>query len=161
MGDRNAGAANVFREVNRLAGIGVGVCDAGKGVAALFVARFLGTPDVVALFAGTAAVIGHNWPLFLRFRGGRGAATTAGILLTLMPREVGILFGVAAIPFFLTRNIILACGFFFAPLPLVAWLLGENLQLILYSIGLPCLVGFTHYITTRHLPEVGEKPAHH
>lgn len=59
----------------------------------------------------------------------------------------------SAVSFFITHNTILTCATIFAPLPLIAWLMGASWTLIGYSIGLSCLVGLTHFITTRHLPE--------
>lgn len=158
VGDRNVGAANAFRELGARAGIAVGIIDVGKGATALLIAEALGVPLPALLLTGLAAVAGHNWPIFLKFRGGRGEATTVGVLLTLMPRETLIVFAVAALPFFITHNIILTSVFLFVPLPLVAWLLGASGALIAYCIALPCLVGFTHYVTTRHLPaQVNER----
>jgi glycerol-3-phosphate acyltransferase PlsY len=157
LGDRNMGAANAFRELGPRLGIGVGVVDVGKGAAAILIAKALAVPEAVVLLTGLAAVAGHNWPVFLRFRGGRGEATTVGTLLTLMPREMLIIFGVAAVPFLITRNIIVTSVFLFVPLPLVAWALGAPGVMIAYAIALPCLVGFTHFLTTRHLTVNAEK----
>jgi len=158
VGDRNMGAANAFRELGARAGIAVGIVDIGKGAAAILIAEALGVPLPVLLLTGLAAVAGHNWPIFLKFGGGRGEATTIGILLTLMPREMLIIFGVAALPFLITRSIILTSVFLFVPLPLVAWGFGTSGVMIAYCIALPCVVGFTHYITTRHMPaEVKEE----
>lgn len=161
VGDRNMGAANAWRELGARAGTAVALADIGKGALAILIARLVAVPESVVLLAGVAAVAGHNWPIFLRFRGGRGQATTIGALLTLMPREMLIVLGVAALPFFTTRNIILTSAFLFVPLPLVAWCLGAPGLLIAYCIALPCLVGFTHFLTTRHLAaDVRERSTH-
>jgi hypothetical protein len=63
-----------------------------------------------------------------------------------------ILLAVAAVPFLITRDTMLTAAILFVPLPLIAWLTGAHGALIGYSIGLPCLVGFSHLLTTRHLP---------
>lgn len=152
LGDGNMGAANAWRELGPRAGIAVVVVDVGKGAAVVLIARAMGVPLPAVLLTGLAAVAGHNWPIFLRFRGGRGEATTIGVLSALMPREMLIVFGIAAVPFLISRNVTFASVFLFVPLPLVAWLLGAPGVLIAYCIALPCLVGFTHYITTRDLP---------
>ena len=152
LGDGNMGAANAWRELGARAGIAVATIDVGKGAAAILIARAIGVPLPVLLLTGVAAVAGHNWPIFLKFRGGRGAATAIGVLSTILPYEMLILLGVALIPFAITRNIIITSTFLFAPLPLVAWWFGAPGVLIAYSIALPCLVGFTHFITTRHAP---------
>ena len=87
VGTRNPGAANVFRTVSRPLGGVVLLLDMLKGFLALGVANILGVAPEVAATAGAAAVVGHWHPLFLRFRGGAGAATAvgAGIGLALIP----------------------------------------------------------------------------
>jgi glycerol-3-phosphate acyltransferase PlsY len=152
VGDGNMGAANAFRELGAKAGIAVGIIDIGKGAAAILIAEALGVPLPAVLVTGLAAVAGHNWPIFLRFRGGRGEATTIGILSALMPREMSIVFGIATVPFLIRHSVTFTSVFLFVPLPLVAWWLGASGLMIAYCIALPCLVGFTHFLTTRHLP---------
>ena len=153
IGDGNMGAANTYREIGAKAGIAVGLADASKGVLAIIIAKVLGAPDPVILIAGVAAVIGHNWPIFIGFRGGRGESTTIGALLVLMPGAMLIQLGVFTVPFLIRRDVTLASAFLFVPLPLVVWLLGLPGVLIAYSIALPCLVGFTHFLRTRHVPD--------
>ena len=158
VGDSNMGAANAWRELGARAGIVVLIADVGKGAGAMLIATVIGVPLPALLFTGLAVVAGHNWPLFLGFRGGRGAATTFGVLLTQLPYPMLILLGVALIPFAITRNVTLASAFLFSPAALVAWWLDASGALIAYSIVLPCVVGLTHFITTRHPPlEVKER----
>ena len=61
------------------------VLDGAKGLAAVLVARVLGASDIALLLAGPASIMGHAFPVFLRFRGGKGLATTVGILLAWAP----------------------------------------------------------------------------
>ncbi len=156
--DRNAGAANVYRNISHRAGIAVTAADICKGAIPVLMAQALVPPPAV-LLCGLAAVAGHNWPLFIRFKGGRGLATTIGVLLALLPTAMIILLAVSAVPFFITRSTMLAGTILFAPLWLVALLTGESGALVGYSIGLPCLVGLTHFFTTRHLPEEAKREA--
>ena len=146
------GAANTYREIGARAGICVFLADVCKGIAAVMLARWLGASYIIVLFSGFAAVAGHNWPLFLKFHGGRGEATTIGVLSTVLPREMAILLPVAGICLLVTHNVILASALLFIPLPLVCWWLGTPGDLIIYSIALPCMVGLTHFLTTHHLP---------
>ena len=158
LGDGNMGTANAWRELGARAGIVVIIVDVGKGAAAMLIATAIGVPLPVLLLTGLAAVAGHNWPIFLGFRGGRGAATTIGVLLSLMPHAMAPPLAIAAVPLLITRNVIVAGSFVFIPLPLFAWLFGAPGAHIGYCIALPCLVGFTHFITTRHAPaEVKER----
>ncbi|HET6372591.1 MAG TPA: glycerol-3-phosphate acyltransferase [Candidatus Polarisedimenticolia bacterium] len=79
-GSRNPGATNVWRSVGRLYGILAGLADAGKGALAVAAAWALGCPDDLAIWAGAAAVAGHDFSPWLGFRGGKGGATTLGCL---------------------------------------------------------------------------------
>ena len=85
LGDRNAGAANVFRSVGPRAGLAVGAIDIAKGAAAVMLVRGLVDSTGMELMAGVAALAGHNWPVHLRFKGGRGAASAVGVLLVVLP----------------------------------------------------------------------------
>ena len=149
MGDGNMGARNVFRELGAKTGIVVFFVDAGKGALAILIAQAVNIPQVAILFTGAAAVVGHNWPVFIGFRGGRGESTTIGALLTLVTQPMLILAGPAVLTLLIKKNVTLASTILFIPLPLVCWWLGASGTLITYSMALPCLVGFTHFLRTR------------
>jgi len=149
MGDGNMGARNVFRELGAKTGIVVFFVDAGKGALAILIAQAVNIPQVAILFTGAAAVVGHNWPVFIGFRGGRGESTTIGALLTLVTQPMLILAGPAVLTLLIKKNVTLASAILFIPLPLVCWWLGAPGMLIAYSMALPCLVGFTHFLRTR------------
>ena len=158
VGDRNVGAFNVFRHVGLIAGIGTLAADAGKGALAMVVTKALSGDMLVVFLAGGAVVAAHNWPVFLHFRGGRGVAAAVGILLVLLPREMSISLGLATISLLLTRNSIFFGAMLFIPMPLLCWLFGEPLALLVYSAGLPCVVGLTHWMRIRRLPlEAGKE----
>jgi glycerol-3-phosphate acyltransferase PlsY len=152
VGDGNVGAANVFRHAGLVPGIATAVTDVAKGTVAVIVARAIGGPSVLPLLAGTAAVAGHVLPFPLNFRGGRGAGTAMGVLLALVPREVFMTIGLAALAFFTTRSTKWCAGAIFVPLPLLAWLMGQPVAIVVYSFALPCMVGLIHFMTMRHLP---------
>jgi glycerol-3-phosphate acyltransferase PlsY len=88
-GSGNPGATNVLRSGNKLAAIFTLLLDAIKGVVAVLIARFLaerlGYGDGVVALAGLAAFLGHLYPVFFRFQGGKGVATAAGVLLAFNP----------------------------------------------------------------------------
>lgn len=149
VGDTNMGAQNAFHQLGAKVGVAVGVIDASKGALAILIAQAANAPQVAVLLTGTAAVIGHNWPVFIGFRGGRGECTTIGVLLTLITQPMLIVGGVSAVALLITRNVILASAVLFIPLPLVCWWLGVPGMLVSYGIALPCLVGFTHFLRTR------------
>jgi glycerol-3-phosphate acyltransferase PlsY len=84
-GSGNIGATNVFRTVGPVLGIVVLLLDVLKGIAPVVAAQRLGAPPGVTVLAGLAAVTGHNWSVFLQGKGGKGVATSSGVLLALSP----------------------------------------------------------------------------
>src|SRR5207248_39804 len=85
-GSGNPGATNVFRVVGKAAGSATLAIDALKGYApVLLVKHSMPQAQVVAVAVGLAAIVGHNWTVFLNFKGGKGVATSAGVFLALAP----------------------------------------------------------------------------
>jgi glycerol-3-phosphate acyltransferase PlsY len=123
------------------------------------IAKVLSVNELVVFGAGVAAVIGHNWPVFLRFRGGRGLAVVIGVLLALLPREMLIAAALGIAVLFVTRNSVWFGVALFVPFMLFCWLFGEPVSLLIYSAALPCLAGLTHWLTTRHLSPEAQKEA--
>jgi acyl phosphate:glycerol-3-phosphate acyltransferase len=85
VGSGNAGATNVLRAAGKLPGIATLLLDIAKGAAAVAVARALDAPPAVVGLCAVAVVLGHVFPLFLGFRGGKGVATAGGAMLALAP----------------------------------------------------------------------------
>ncbi|UCB44218.1 MAG: glycerol-3-phosphate acyltransferase [Dehalococcoidales bacterium] len=154
LGDGNVGARNAYHQLGSKVGIVIFFIDITKGVLPVLLVRAVGLPDVVFLVTGMATVIGHNWPVFLGLRGGRGESTTIGVLLALVTQPMLILAGPALATLLIKRNVIIASCVLFIPLPLVCWWLGLSGILVGYSVALPCLVGATHYLRTRQVSDV-------
>jgi len=159
VGDKNVGTFNVFRHGGMAAGIATLVADVGKGAPAVLVAKLLSANELVVFAAGVAALIGHNWPVFLRFRGGRGLAVVIGVLLALLPIEMVISAVIALIVLYFTRHVVWFGIAMFIPLVSLAILFHERISLIAYSGVLPCLAGLAHVWTTRHLSAQQQKEA--
>ena len=108
VGSGNIGATNVFRSAGKTIGIVTLLLDILKGfIPAFFLPQFL-APDIpnwAGLLFGALAIVGHNWPVYLKFKGGKGVATTAGMLLGVAPAAVGIALGVFLVLFLTTRYI--------------------------------------------------------
>jgi glycerol-3-phosphate acyltransferase PlsY len=153
MGDENMGAANAYRELGSKAGIIVGIIDAAKGALVIIIAQAANMSQITVMLAGTAAVVGHNWPVFIGFRGGRGVSTTIGILLVLITLPMLILALPTTLILIIKRNVTPAMTFFFILLPLVDWWLKVPVPLIVYGIALPALVGVTTLFRTRRVAE--------
>jgi len=117
VGSQNVGAMNVFYKVGFAEGILVLAIDIGKGAAAVALARWLGVPMIAELFAGAAAVIGHSFPVWLKFRGGRGGATIIGILIFLMPWGIPFYAGIFGLALLITRFPTLSYSVAFLLLP--------------------------------------------
>ena len=112
-GSGGTGATNVSRNAGKGAGIFTLVLDVIKGVFVVFLARMLSDglfpyADWTIAFAGVLAILGHIFPVWLRFRGGKGVATALGVFLMLAPIVVVIALIVFAITFALTRYVSLA-----------------------------------------------------
>ncbi len=158
VGGGNMGALNTMREIGTVAGLAVLFADMGKGLLAILIAQWLGVSLIFVFITGFAAVVGHNWPVFLRFKGGRGAATTLGVLLALAPVEFAISFAIMLIVVLVTSNFRLAMGIGIALLPLILWWFGNESSLIIYSLALPLFLGFKNMLTLkRELATVRDK----
>jgi glycerol-3-phosphate acyltransferase PlsY len=149
IGDENAGAANVYRELSPRAGVLVGVIDAAKGTLVIVIAQAVNMSQLVVLFAGVAAVVGHNWPVFLGFRGGRGVSTTIGILFVLVTLPMLIMTLPTLLILIWKRNVTPSMAFLFILLPLVDWWLQVPPALMAYGVALPALVGITTFFRNR------------
>ena len=151
LGDGNVGARNAYHQLGPKPGISIFVIDVSKGILPVLVAQVVGLSQVVVLVTGMATVIGHNWPVFLGFRGGRGESTTIGVLLVLITQPILLVAGPALATLFIRRSVIVTSCVLFISLPLVCWWLGVPGVLVGYSVALPCLVGATHYLRTRQV----------
>ena len=158
VGGGNVGTVNTMREIGTVAGLAVLLADMGKGALTMFIAQWLGVSMIFVFVAGLAAVVGHSWPVFLKFKGGRGGATTMGVLLALAPVEFAISFAVTLIVILVTSNIRLGMGVGLACLPLIIWGFGGDNSLIIYSLVLPLFLGLRTIPTIkRELASAGDK----
>jgi glycerol-3-phosphate acyltransferase PlsY len=150
LGGGNVGGLNVYREVGLLPAAVVGIVDVAKGAAAVAVACWLlnlSQPWVLA--AALAAVVGHNWMVWLKFSGGKGMGAAIGSLAVLLPLYgypwgLAIFFVIVAIPFAITRNVALSLGVGLLSLPFISWLGMHSTPFIIFSVvlGLIILVKF-------------------
>ena len=155
VGSKNMGAMNVYYEVGRVEAVLVTLADLGKGIGAILLVRWLsGNPlispfDLLTGLTAAAAILGHIFPVFLKFRGGKGAATAIGILIFLMPWAVPFLFIVFAVALLITRNPTFSYSLLLIVFPFVAGFIyvdryGEPLALVFYSIGLGIFLGIQY-----------------
>jgi len=145
VGSHNMGAMNSFYRLGFFYGVIVLVVDLGKGAAAVCLARLLGTPDLVEMLAGGTAVVGHNWPVWLRFKGGKGGATVIGVIGFLMPWIYPICTPVFALLILITKAPTISYGLAMILFPVIAWLVYGRLDYVIYSI-IMILIPFIKYL---------------
>lgn len=146
VGSKNVGAMNVFYKVGFAEGILVLAMDIGKGAVAIALARWLGVPVIAELFAGVAAVMGHSFPVWLKFRGGRGGATVIGILIFLMPWGIPFYAAIFGLTLLVTRFPTFSYSVAFLCFPFVAWLVYQSGALVVFSLCI-VLLPMIKYIT--------------
>jgi acyl phosphate:glycerol-3-phosphate acyltransferase len=149
VGDGNAGAANVARLIGARVGMAVGVVDIAKGLVAVLLTRWLLDSTVAEMIAGVAVIAGHNWPVYLQGRGGRGAATAVGILLAMLPILAVPLVVPALTVLYFTKSTAKGVATFYIPIPFLAWPVGYSYLLALYSLLIPVIVGLSHYFSVK------------
>ena len=144
IGSGNIGAANVFRASGPTAGILVALLDIGKGAASVLVARRMSSSGEVLAAAGLAAVVGHIYPVWLRFRGGKGVATSCGVFCVLAPGPM-----LAAVVAFvggvwLTRYVSLGSVIGSIALPVLAFAWDSPWPVVAAAAAAATLVVFRH-----------------
>jgi glycerol-3-phosphate acyltransferase PlsY len=160
MGSGNIGATNVFRVLGRAAGIAVLTADALKGfVAARFVPALtlhLFTASVarrenLALAAGVGAILGHNYTCWLRFKGGKGIATSAGVVMAWAPEACLTALGLWGLVFVATRYVSLASIAAALILPLAVWFWNGSPTMTVVMSALSLLAIYKHKANIQRL----------
>lgn len=140
VGSRNMGAMNSIYTLGMKYGLAVLIADAGKGALAVLVARLIDTPYIVELAAGGVAVIGHMFPVFLRFKGGKGGATVVGVFSITMPWIIPWGLGLFGVLLLITRYPTFSYAMGLCTGPFIAWRYYESGMLVVFSIVLLLLV---------------------
>jgi acyl phosphate:glycerol-3-phosphate acyltransferase len=131
-GTRQVGAGNLWRMTSRRLGMLIGFWDCLKGLLMVVIAWLAGLDTGQQLLVGLAVIVGHNWPVFLWFHGGRGIATLLGVVVILpivnriSPWPSVIAVGSVALVNFIFRTSAVPVLFGVASLPLTSWLFGEE-----------------------------------
>ena len=126
VGSGNVGATNVMRSAGKVPGVIALVLDGLKGAGTVSAARILGANETDICVAGLCAVIGHLFPVWLGFKGGKGVATGAGLFIPLAPAALGAAIVVFLLTLGLFRFVSLASILASATLPIAAWILGAS-----------------------------------
>ncbi len=157
VGSGNPGATNLGRELGMRWAVAAFLLDFGKGLGPVLVARLATSDDAfgtargwVELAVGAAAVLGHVFPIWLRFRGGKGVATGFGVMMGLVPLAALAAGAVWGVVFFPTRTVALASMIAGASLPVAVWLvdldqpLSARLDRFILAIGVAVLIVVRH-----------------
>jgi len=145
LGTKNVGATNVISVVGLVPGLIALFFDISKGTLAVYLTDKITKNITVSLFAGFFTVIGHNWPIFLKFNGGKGIATTIGILLIKSPISFLILYLIVIpITILITNDSFMSASMGFIILPLILWLLKRDIWWVIFGILLALIIVIRH-----------------
>lgn len=151
-GSGNAGATNVLRTLGKKAGIAAFLGDALKGVLAVILGRLIAGEDG-QIFAGLFVVIGHNWPVFLNFKGGKGIATTIGVMTAINPYIVAAIVPIGIVIIIITKYISLASILGMIIFPIVMLFTHQSIKLVLFSFILSIMALYRHRTNIKKLME--------
>ena len=166
-GSKNAGATNTFRVLGAKAGLIVFVFDVLKSFAAIQLVRLV--PELqqnselyiqIKILFGACAIIGHIFPVFSQFRGGKGVASMLGFIIAIHPLAAGITFGVFLVVFLISRIVSLSSISAALAFPFIIYFLekGNSLTLTIFSIIATCIIILTHLKNIKRLLKGEEKP---
>ena len=144
IGSGNVGAANVLRASGVRAGVLVAMLDIAKGAASVVLAMRLSTDGSVPAAAGFAAILGHIYPVWLRFRGGKGVATACGVFTVLTPLAALPAFAVFIATAWATRYVSLGSVLATIILPPVAYATGYSTATLTAACATSVLILFRH-----------------
>jgi acyl phosphate:glycerol-3-phosphate acyltransferase len=148
-GSRNIGATNVWRVCGWRFGLPVFILDVAKGIAATWVGRFAaahfaGPVDWCLVVAAMACILGHSFPVWLRFAGGKGVATSLGAIIGMLPLASAIVFGLWAAVFALSRYVSLASIIAAAAFPVTAFFFHATPPVLGFAVVAALLVIARH-----------------
>jgi glycerol-3-phosphate acyltransferase PlsY len=146
VGSRNVGTLNTFHQVGIGGALVVLVVDAAKGALSALLPVWIGTPIWTLYLTAILVVVGHNWPVFLGFRGGKGVATIFGIALVIVPQLTLIALGPTILLALLTRNVIIGVGTGFIVVNILAVVTHQGRGLIALCLALTLLAVGTYVI---------------
>ncbi|MGB3368295.1 MAG: glycerol-3-phosphate 1-O-acyltransferase PlsY [Acidaminobacteraceae bacterium] len=155
-GSGNSGATNVFRTLGKKAGIYAFIGDFLKGLLAAVIGRYI-LGEEGALLCSTFAVLGHCYPFTIAFKGGKGVATTIGMIFGINPLIGIVLIGVQIVIIAITRYMSLASIISAAMFPLIVLLMAKESYFLYYSIFLGLFVIYRHRLNLARLLNGSEK----
>jgi len=163
-GSGNVGATNTFRVIGKLPGIIVLVIDILKGfvcvtyLAGLFLSIAPVTrPEFYKVLVGLSAIAGHNWTVFLKFKGGKGVATSSGVVIGLIPKIFLLSFAVWSLVFFITGFVSLASIIAAISISIFSLVFGEPTEVVVFMSILCLIIVYKHRSNIKRLHDGEEK----
>jgi acyl phosphate:glycerol-3-phosphate acyltransferase len=150
-GSGNVGAANVLRTAGARRAVLVMALDVAKGAAAVVLAHAAIGGVAAGALTGAAAIVGHIYPVWLRFHGGKGVAVAAGVFSVLAPAATAIAALLFLVTVWMTRYVSLGSVAATLALPPAAWLAGESRAVVFAAAGTAALILFRHRANLRRL----------
>jgi glycerol-3-phosphate acyltransferase PlsY len=144
VGSGNLGAANVMRASGIPAGVLVAVLDMAKGAASVWLAARVSAGPALPAAAGLAAIIGHIYPIWLRFRGGKGVATACGVFALLTPLAILPALAIFTLVVSTTKYISLGSVLAAMALPPLTWVLGGPAPVVAAALASSIIIVFRH-----------------
>lgn len=152
-GSGNIGATNINRTLGKGAGIATLIGDMCKGAAPTYYAiYYIGGPDIISLVA-LAAILGHLFPVYLGFKGGKGVATALGVLIVVSPLSALICAVVFGVIVFFTRYISLGSMYAAVTMPLALALVPGSLWFVPVSVVITMLIVYKHKENIKRIKE--------
>lgn len=143
-GSKNIGTTNVFRTVGPKTAVLVLIADAFKGILAVGIMSYLFHNPLLDVITALGALLGHNYSLFLGFKGGKGVATALGLLIFMMPKVALASFGIWLVCVLLTRYVSLGSIMAAIFTPPLAWYLGYPSAYVIFSVVAAFFVVLRH-----------------
>jgi glycerol-3-phosphate acyltransferase PlsY len=157
VGSGNVGAANVYRTAGLAAALIVVLVDVAKGASSVFFAARLATGAADPVAAGVAAIIGHVYPVWLRFHGGKGVATACGVFWMLAPLATAVSATLFVIVVWLTRYVSLGSIVATLALPPLAWFTDKSIPVIIGAAVAAALIVQRHHANLARLQQGSER----
>lgn len=143
-GSKNIGTTNVFRIVGPKTAVLVLIADAFKGILAVGIMSYFFHNPLLDVVTALGALLGHNYSLFLGFKGGKGVATALGLLIFMMPKVAVASFGIWLVCVLLTRYVSLGSIMAAIFTPPLAWYLGYPSAYVIFSVVAAFFVVLRH-----------------
>jgi glycerol-3-phosphate acyltransferase PlsY len=150
-GSKNIGATNAYRTLGAKPAALIFIMDLLKGIIGVWLGSYMIGAPLAMILGGIAAIIGHNWSIFLKFTGGKGVATGLGVIAMLMPQVTIVVFVTWVVIVYLTKYVSLASIVAAMMVPVCSYFFNEPLEYLCFSILAAVFVIYRHKSNVQRL----------